>query len=205
MWHALWHMKLHGGNFHAAKTSQDMLYWKYGCKRNITLLPSSSNILWLYNSVTGGSCSWFRSQYWWISSKVKMWERKWRRNEKLFHYVLSIHNTRETQFGNRVSDEICRISKQKGGGAYLKVKKRNCSDHPSQISGVEGRKMWNSCTYLWCICKDRISCSGETLKSQTSAIEQTQWNMGHWRAPKLQRGQVCDPESRQCRQSKSLP
>lgn len=124
MWHALWHMKLRGGNFHAATTSQDMLYWKYGCKRNITLLPSSSNILWLYNSVTGGSFSWFRSQYWWISSKVKMWEREWRRNEKLFHYVLSIHNIRKIQFGNRVSDEIRRISKQKGAGARIWRKKK---------------------------------------------------------------------------------
>lgn len=61
----------------------------------------------------------------------------------MFHYVLSIHNTGEIQFGNRVSDEICRISKQKVGGAYLKgkKKKRNCSDHPSRISGVEGKKM----------------------------------------------------------------
>lgn len=42
----------------------------------------------------------------------------------MFHYVLSIHNTREIQFGNRVSDEICRISKQKVGGAYLKGKKK---------------------------------------------------------------------------------
>lgn len=140
MWHALWHMKLRGGNFHAATTSQDMLYWKYGCKRNITLLPSSSNILWLYNSVTGGSFSWFRSQYWWISSKVKMWEREWRRNEKLFHYVLSIHNTRKIQFGNRVSDEICRISKQKGAGGRIWRKKKKKLQWPSITDLWSGRE-----------------------------------------------------------------
>lgn len=38
--------------------------------------------------------------------------RKW--DEKLFHYVLSIYNARETQFGNKVSDEVCEVSKQKG-------------------------------------------------------------------------------------------
>lgn len=39
--------------------------------------------------------------------------RKW--DEKLFHYVLSICNARETQFGNKMSDEVCEVSKQKGG------------------------------------------------------------------------------------------
>ena len=51
-------MKLRGGNFHAATTSQDMLYWKYGCKRNITLLPSSSNILPVNVLETLRKCTW---------------------------------------------------------------------------------------------------------------------------------------------------
>lgn len=116
--------------------------------------------------------------------------RKRNTEKKLYYLMLSITILGRHNFGAKWEMKYEGLINKKGS---LK-KKKNHTDHLSLIPGVQGRKKWNSCTYRWCIGKDRISCSGGTLKSHTSAVEQTRWSTGHRRAPKLHTGQVCDPE-----------
>ena len=91
----------------------------------------------------------------------------------MFHYVLSIYNTREIQFGNKVSDEVCKVSKQKE--EILKKTQKAKLPQPSITDPWSGGEENAKFLHLLVIYLEvRISCSGETLKSQTSAAQQTQ-------------------------------
>lgn len=205
MWHALWHMKLRGEIFmqlQQAKTCSigNRMQEKYN------FAPSSSNILWLYNSVTGGG--YFHDSGVNIDEFLPKWkcEKEWRRNEKLFHYVLSIHNTGRYNLGTEWVMKYVGLANKRWGCVSEGKKKKKKLQWPSITDlWVEGKKMWNSCTYLWCICKRQNILLRGNFKESDICYKRKHSETWVTKEPLSYREDRFVTESRQCRQGKRLP